>query len=261
MEQQVAAARALVSVAARVLVLTGAGISTDSGIADFRGPNGLWTKNPEAEKTSHLSYYLNDPEVRKAAWRNRLTSPIWSARPNAGHLALVSLWESGRLDTVVTQNIDGLHVAAGLPPEVVVEIHGNAHSVVCWSCGETAPMARALDRVRAGEDDPACRSCGGVLKSTTVSFGQQLDPLDLERAAAAGARADLLLAVGSTLTVYPAADLVPAALRRGIPVVIVNGEPTEFDPYVDVVVRGSISSVLPEIVRGGRPRPPGADPA
>jgi NAD-dependent deacetylase len=261
MEQQVAAAQALVSVASRVLVLTGAGISTDSGIADFRGPNGLWTKNPEAEKTSQLSYYLNDPEVRKAAWRNRLTSPIWSARPNAGHLALVALWESGRLDTVVTQNIDGLHVAAGLPLDVVVEIHGNAHSVVCWSCGETAPMTRALDRVRSGEDDPACPSCGGVLKSTTVSFGQQLDPSDLERAAAAGSRADLLLAVGSTLTVYPAADLVPMALRRKIPVVIVNGEPTEFDPYVDVVVRGSISSVLPEIVRGGRPLPAGADPA
>ncbi|MEA3075470.1 MAG: NAD-dependent deacetylase [Actinomycetota bacterium] len=261
MEQQVAAARALVSSASRVLVLTGAGISTDSGIADFRGPNGVWTKNPEAEKTSHLRYYLDDPEVRRAAWRNRLTSPIWSARPNAGHLALVSLWESGRLDTVVTQNIDGLHLAAGLPPEVVVEIHGNAHSVVCWSCGETAPMERALDRVRSGEDDPACRSCDGILKSTTVSFGQQLDPSDLSRAAAAGARADLLLAVGSTLSVYPAADLVPTALRRKIPVVIVNAEPTEFDPYVDVVVRGSISSVLPEIVRGGRPLPGSSDPA
>jgi NAD-dependent deacetylase len=252
MDEQVAAAQRLVEAAERIVVLTGAGISTDSGIADFRGPNGVWTKNPEAEKTSNIHYYLGDPEVRKAAWRNRLTSPIWSAEPNAGHLALVELDRRGKLEVVVTQNIDGLHVLSGLPPSKVVEMHGNAHGVVCWSCGETAPMSRALDRVRAGEEDPPCRSCGGILKSTTVSFGQQLDPADLARASEAGARADLVLAVGSTLSVYPAADLVPLALRRGVPVVIVNGEPTEFDPYVDVVVRGSISDVLPRIVSGGR---------
>jgi NAD-dependent deacetylase len=254
-------ARDLIHGAGRILVLTGAGISTDSGIADYRGPNGLWTKNPQAEKMSDLRYYLGDPEVRKAAWRSRLTSPIWHAKPNAGHAAVVELERQGRLDTLVTQNVDGLHHLAGNDPDRIVEIHGHARTVVCWSCGERAPMERALERVRAGEEDPACRSCGGILKSATISFGQQLVPEDLERAERAAQRADLVLAVGSTLGVYPAAGVIPVALHHGASLIIVNADPTPFDPHADVVIRGSISEVLPEIVRDGRPPPSDAAPA
>src|SRR5690606_7204048 len=155
-------ARQLVADARRVTVLTGAGISTDSGIPDFRGPNGVWTKNPEAEKQSTLQHYLSDPEVRKRAWRSRLDHGAFSAEPNPGHLALVDLERQGRLHTLITQNVDGLHQKAGISPERVVEIHGTVHEVMCLSCDERAPMQRALDRVRAGEDDPSCRSCGEI---------------------------------------------------------------------------------------------------
>jgi len=256
----VEAARTLIQRAERILVLTGAGISTDSGIADYRGPNGLWTKNPLAERASNLQSYLGDPELRKVAWKNRLTSPIWDAQPNAGHLALVALEGQGRLDTLVTQNVDGLHQRAGSDPDRVVEIHGTAHHVVCWSCGETAPMPIVLERVRAGEDDPPCRTCGGVLKSTTISFGQPLVAADLVRAEASAQRADLVLAIGSTLGVYPAAGLVPVALHHGASLVIVNADPTPFDAAADVVLRGSISEVLPEIVRDERPLPTDVGP-
>lgn len=257
----VEAARTIVGRAEHIVALTGAGISTDSGIADYRGPNGLWTKNPAAEKASNLQSYMGDPEVRKASWRLRVGSPIWDANPNAGHLALVDLEASGRLDTLVTQNVDGLHHRAGNDPSLIVEIHGNAHRVMCWSCGETGAMSAALERVRAGEDDPACRACGGILKSTTISFGQSLVARDLARVDQAAQRADLVLAVGSTLSVYPAAGLIPVALQHGASLVILNAEPTAFDDHADVLLRGSISDVLPEIVRDVRPLPSGAAPA
>jgi NAD-dependent deacetylase len=259
--EAIEAARQLVARSQRIVVLTGAGISTDSGIADYRGPNGLWTKNPKAEQMSNIRYYLDDPEVRRLSWEHRLGSPIWEARPNAGHLALVELERQGRLDTLVTQNVDGLHLLAGHDPERVVEIHGNARTVVCWDCGDSAPMERALERVRAGEADPPCRACGGILKSATISFGQQLVVDDLMRAEQAAQRADLLLAIGSTLGVYPAAGLVPTALQAGAALVIVNADPTPYDAHADVVVHASISEVLPEIVRGGPPRPPAGAPA
>jgi NAD-dependent deacetylase len=233
----------------RVVVLTGAGISTDSGIPDFRGPNGVWTRNHGAERMATLQTYMSDPEVRRQSWRNRLEHPAWAAEPNPGHRALVELQARGILDTLVTQNIDGLHQAAGIDPESVVEIHGTMHEVVCMSCDERAPMQRALDRVRAGEDDPPCRTCGGILKSATISFGQNLVPEDLQRAAEAAERADFLLAVGTTLGVYPAANLVPMARMAGARVVIVNGEPTEMDHLADAVLRGSIGDLLPTLVR------------
>jgi NAD-dependent deacetylase len=243
-----------IDAAERVVVLTGAGISTDSGIPDFRGPNGVWTKNPAAEKASNLQNYLNEPEVRKAAWQNRLHSPAWQATPNAGHHAIVELERRGKLHTLVTQNIDELHQQAGSDPAKVVEIHGTMRRVVCWSCGEQAPMERALERVRAGEEDPDCRSCGGILKSATISFGQNLVMEDLMRAEQAASQADLLLAVGSTLQVFPVAGIVPIAKAAGARLVIVNAEPTPYDPIADAVLRGSISEILPAIVRGA-PRP------
>lgn len=254
-------ARDLVQRSERIVVLTGAGISTDSGIADYRGPNGLWTKNPKAEQMSNIRSYLDDPEVRRLSWEHRLDSPIWEAQPNPGHLALVELELQGRLDTLVTQNVDGLHLLAGHDPERVVEIHGNARTVLCWDCGDSAPMERALERVRAGEADPPCKACGGILKSATISFGQQLVADDLIKAERAAQRADLLLAIGSTLGVYPAAGLVPTALQSGAALVIVNADPTPYDAHADVVLYASISEVLPEIVRGGPPRRADGGPA
>jgi NAD-dependent deacetylase len=247
-------ARHLIDAAAVVTVLTGAGISTDSGIPDFRGPNGVWTKNPKAERLSSLEHYLADPEVRRLAWQSRLTSPTWQARPNAGHRALVELERRAKLHTLVTQNIDELHQLAGTSAAKVVEIHGTMRQVVCLSCEARQPMEAVLERVRGGEDDPACRDCGGILKSATISFGQNLVERDLYRAQQAAEECDLLLAVGSSLTVYPAAGLVPIAAQRGAAVVIVNGEPTPYDDLADVVIRQPISDVLPTILGG--PRPP-----
>ncbi len=236
--------------ARRVAVLTGAGISTDSGIPDFRGPNGVWTKDPAAEKMATLDHYMGDPEVRKRAWRNRDSSPAWTAQPNPGHRALVDLERSGRLLALVTQNVDGLQQAAGSDPDLVVEVHGTIREVMCMSCDERAPMERALARVRAGEEDPPCRSCGGILKSATVSFGQNLVHDDLVRADRAARECDLLLAVGTTLTVYPVADMVPAAAMSGARIVIVNAEPTAMDDLGDAVLAGSISQVLPALLTG-----------
>ena len=242
-------ARELLGRARRVVVLTGAGISTDSGIPDFRGPNGVWTKNPEAEKMATLQYYVADPEIRKKSWRSRADHAAWSASPNPGHLALVDLERQGKLHTLVTQNVDGLHLQAGSDPAKVVEIHGTMREVECLSCGERAPMERALARVKDGEEDPPCRTCGGILKSATISFGQNLVAKDLMRAQLAAETCDLLLAVGSSLGVYPAAGMVPIAKEAGAALIIVNAEPTPFDPVADAVLRGSISEVLPALVR------------
>jgi NAD-dependent protein deacetylase/lipoamidase len=228
----------------RLVVLTGAGISTDSGIPDFRGPQGVWTRNPGAEKMATIQNYVADREVRIKAWRSRIETPAWRAEPNAGHLALVALERRGKLDTLITQNVDGLHLKAGSSPERVVEIHGTLREVVCLDCGERAPMERAIKRVEAGEEDPPCRSCGGILKSATISFGQGLIAEDLHRAERAAARADLLLAIGSTLAAFPIARVVPLAKRAGARVVIVNAEPTAMDDLADAVIRGSISAVL-----------------
>ncbi|HXZ92337.1 MAG TPA: Sir2 family NAD-dependent protein deacetylase [Burkholderiales bacterium] len=239
--------RSWIDAARRVVALTGAGISTESGIPDFRGPNGVWTRNPAAEKLSTLQHYLADREVRKAAWRGRLESPAWSARPNSGHLALTELERRGKLHALVTQNIDGLHQKAGNSPERVIEVHGTVHFVTCWSCGWKGPMQPVLERLRAGEEDPPCALCGGILKSATISFGQQLVPEVIARAMQAAEEADLLLAVGSSLQVYPVAGAVPAAKAAGAKIVILNAEPTPFDDIADAVLRGKIGEVLPRL--------------
>ena len=240
--------RGWIDAAERVVALTGAGISTDSGIPDFRGPQGVWTRNPGAERMATLQHYMADPEVRRRAWQSRLESTAWRAEPNAGHRALVALEGMGKLDTLITQNVDGLHQRAGSSPARVVEIHGTIHVVVCMACGERTPTPSVLDRVRAGEEDPACRGCGGILKTATVSFGQGLVPGDLARAEAAASRCDLMLAVGTKLSVYPVAGVVPLAKQAGARVVIVNAEPTEMDHLADAVLRGPISTLLPRLV-------------
>jgi NAD-dependent deacetylase len=234
--------------ASAVGVLTGAGISTDSGIPDFRGPKGVWTKDPKAERLATLQHYLTDAETRRRSWRNRMESPMWHAEPNAGHKALVEIERRGNLAGIVTQNVDGLHQAAGSDPARVVEIHGNANATRCVSCGDRRPMDDALERVRAGEDDPPCCVCGGILKSTTISFGENLDPEVVARAEALAVMSDVFLVAGSTLMVYPAASLAPMARSYGARLVIANLEPTGYDDIADVVLTGPLSDVLPTIV-------------
>ena len=231
----------------RIVVLSGAGLSTDSGIPDFRGPNGLWTTNPDAEKASNLQNYLADPELRMRAWQNRLAAPAFTAVPNAGHYAVVALEQRGRLAAIVTQNIDGLHQAAGNDPGLVIEVHGTVHWSRCWGCNDRRPMSQMLNRVRAGEADPPCELCGGIIKSDTILFGQNLVPDVIEAAMAAAERSDLILAVGSSLSVFPAANVVPRAKSAGARVIIANGEPTRMDRFADAVLIGSLSELLPAL--------------
>jgi NAD-dependent deacetylase len=230
-----------------VTALTGAGISTESGIPDFRGPNGLWTKNPAAERAAQIEHYLGDPEVRKASWASRTRSEMFSAEPNRGHTALVVLEREDALHALVTQNVDGLHHAAGQTPAIVVEIHGNVREAKCVECGWRGPMSETLDRVRNGEDDPPCRECGGILKSATISFGENLVPEDLHRSQIEAGRADVFLAIGSSLVVYPAAALPEIALRNGARLVIMNAEPTPYDDLAEAVVREPLGEVLPAL--------------
>jgi NAD-dependent protein deacetylase/lipoamidase len=236
------------SAANKVVALTGAGISTESGIPDFRGPNGLWTRNPGAERLASLHHYMNDPDLRVRAWQTRLHHPARRARPNPAHEALVRLEMAGRLDTLITQNIDGLHLLAGTSPQRLIEIHGSMREVICMSCGERGPMERALQRVRAGEDDPACGGCGGILKSTTISFGQSLVRDDLERAQQAATTCDLFLAIGTSLSVYPVAYLPRMALRAGARLVIFNAEPTSMDSLANARITAPVGESLPALV-------------
>jgi NAD-dependent deacetylase len=233
--------------ASRIVALTGAGISTESGIPDFRGPQGVWTKDPKAERLSNIHAYMSDALVRRDAWKGRLDHPAWRAGPNAGHRALVELERRGKLHALVTQNIDGLHQQAGSSPGKVIEVHGTMREVMCMACGRRGPMPPVLDRVRAGEEDPPCERCGGILKSATISFGQALVPSVIARAMRAVEQADLLLAIGTSLQVYPIAGAVPAALAAGTRVVIVNAEPTPFDDLADAVLRNPIGEVLPAL--------------
>ncbi len=234
--------------ARRVVVLTGAGISTESGIPDFRGPEGVWTKNPDAERTATLQHYVANRGARVRSWANRAGSPMRTAEPNAGHLALAELERKGKLDTLVTQNIDGLHQDAGASPERIIEIHGTVRDYSCLGCGDRGPIEVVLERVRGGDEDPHCEACGGILKAATISFGQALIPEDLERAQRAAAACDLFLAVGTSLTVYPVAALPEVAVQRGARLVIVNAQETPYDALAAATLSGGIGAVLPEIV-------------
>ena len=238
--------------ASRVVVFTGAGISTESGIPDFRGPQGLWTKNPDAEKASNIRYYLADPELRRRNWHARATNGMWDVEPNAGHRALVDLAALTNVSLLVTQNVDGLHHVAGSDPDRLVEIHGTTHRVKCLRCSYRAPMEDALERVRAGEEDPACPECGYILKSATVSFGESLDDADLQRAFAAAEAADVFLALGTSLGVYPIARMPALANAAGARIIISNGEPTPYDGVAAAVARDPLGEVLPALVAAVR---------
>jgi NAD-dependent deacetylase len=233
--------------ARHVTALTGAGVSTDSGIPDFRGPQGVWTKDPAAEKLSSFQHYIADGDIRVRAWQLRLDHPAWTASPGPGHDALAGLERKGHLHSLITQNIDGLHQLAGTSEDILVEIHGSLREVVCLSCGERAPMERALERVRAGEADPPCRTCGGILKSATISFGQELVADDIRAAQRASEQCDVFIAIGTSLTVYPVAYLPQIALAAGARLVIVNEQPTPYDDDADAVFQSPIAEVLPAL--------------
>ena len=248
LEDDLKEASQLLAEAKNVLVVTGAGISTDSGIPDFRGPEGVWTKNPELEKASNIDFYVNDPEIRKSNWRVFASGELWpNIKPNKGHLALLDLEKADKLGTLVTQNVDGLHHAAGTDPNKIVEIHGNVREAVCLSCDWRDSIEPVLERGRNGEEDPHC-DCGGIIKTATIMFGQNLVPEDLKRMLEAIESCDLLLTIGTSLQVFPVASVIEGAVLRDVKIVIVNGQPTSSDIYAEVAVQGSISEVLPLIL-------------
>ncbi|MFD8352202.1 NAD-dependent deacetylase [Streptomyces coelicoflavus] len=233
-----------------VAVLSGAGVSTDSGIPDYRGPNGLWRRDPDAEKLVTYAYYMGDPEIRRRSWRMRRETAALHAEPNAAHRAVAELERRGVPVRVITQNVDGLHQLAGVSARKVLELHGTARAYVCTGCRVRGPMADALARIDAGEDDPPCLECGSVLKPATVMFGESLDPVVLGEAVAVSEACQVFVAVGTSLRVQPAAGLAGVAVDHGARLVVVNAEPTPYDDLADEVVREPIGTALPELLRG-----------
>jgi len=234
--------------ARQVVALTGAGVSTGSGIPDFRGPQGLWTKQPDTQRLFSIDAYVEDPEVREQVWQLRLENPAFHVGPNTAHTALAELERRGHLHTLITQNIDGLHQAGGSDQERIVEIHGTIHEVECLSCDRRVPVGPVLQQVRDGDPDPRCPACGGLQKTATVSFGQSLDPALLQRAHEAVMGCDLFLAVGTSLVVHPVALLPRTALEAGARLVIINAEETPYDAQADAVLRGDVGEALSAIV-------------
>jgi len=230
----------------RVVGFSGAGISTESGIPDFRSPNGVWATNRIIE----FDEFVNSHAGRVEYWRQKCLAwpEMRAAEPNAGHLAFVDLHRRGKLAALITQNIDGLHQRAGLPSEIVHEIHGTTLEAACLDCGDRISSDEACARVAAGELAPLCRLCGGLLKPATISFGQPM-PADVVRTAEQAARAcDVFITVGSSLVVYPAAALPVAAKRSGAKLIIVNRDPTPLDQAADAVLRGEIGELLPALL-------------
>jgi len=238
---------ALIRAARRILIFTGAGVSTASGIPDFRGPGGVWTRR----RPVYYADFLASEAARIEYWDFKLeTWDVYQrARPNAVHDAIVTLERAGRVEAVITQNVDGLHRRAGTSPDRIVELHGTDLLVECQQCHATSDPAAHFESFKATRRPPAC-ACGGPLKAATVSFGQSLRATDLDRAAAAAARADLVLALGSTLSVYPAASIPLVAAERGTAYVIVNRGPTDHDALSSVTLRleGDVMEIVPPAI-------------
>jgi len=247
--QSVSEAARVLKPAKKVLVFSGAGISTESGIPDFRGPDGLWTRQDARDFT--ISRYLADAEVRKRSWsmhQHGFLGGMLEARPNRTHFAVVRLWQQGRMAGCVTQNIDGLHQAAGLPDEEVAELHGNLRRVHCVACPASWPIEEILPEVTGGNLDPSCSVCGAVVKTSIVMFGELLPERAFERAISMVAGAQAVLAIGTTLTVSPAADLVLTAVMEGADLVIVNQGETAFDDLAAARLDEPVGEVLPDLV-------------
>lgn len=237
----------LIAGADEILLVTGAGVSTDSGIPDYRGPKGVWN----TERPVMFQDFVDDPRMRVEYWDQKLRAADYfnDARPGAAHHACAELEEAGKLNALVTQNVDGLHAAAGVTADRLVEVHGTAMEVSCLGCGARSPTQPHLDVFAASREAPVCE-CGGLLKSATISFGQQLDPMTLYRADQAAQDADLVIALGSTLSVYPAAEIPLIAARRGVPYAIVNRGETDHDDsiYLTLRIEGDVSVVFPQAV-------------
>ncbi len=245
-EEQLLDAIELMQPARRIVALTGAGISTESGIPDFRSPGSTWLQQPP------VSYqdFISKPEARQRYWQSRrnLSGQVADAKPNAAHLALAELERRGVLLGIITQNFDGLHQDAGNKPERIVELHGTSREAACTLCGARSPMSDLQRRIDAGEVDPTCTLCDGYMKSATILFGQRVPDEVLTRAKEMVSACDLLLVVGSALKVTPAATLPRLALTRDVPLVIINLQPTPLDDYADVILREKVGVALPAIV-------------
>lgn len=232
----------------RLAVLTGAGISTGSGIPDFRGPTGVWTLHPDRARLLDIDAFLSDPAVRVAGWLDWRDSPARTAAPTAAHLALAELVAAGVLPEVLTQNFDGLHQAAGTPADAVAELHGTLHTTSCVDCAHRVPTERVLAELDS-HPDPECSHCGGILKPDIVYFGEQL-PADAMRRAVDAARAcDVFIAIGTTLSVYPVASLAGMAVESGADLIIVNAEPTDYDRYAAEIIREPIDQAVPALAQ------------
>ncbi len=250
MPQKVDEAAEALQDAEQILVFSGAGLSTESGIPDFRGPDGLWTKVDPDDFT--IDRYRENSELRVRGWKMHVDGELWGARsgvrPNAGHEAIVRLREAGRLAGVVTQNVDGLHHKSGLEDDFVAEMHGNVRGSHCMSCDTRWPTETVLEWVEAGNPDPRCPECGGLIKSDTIMFGEMLPDEEVSKASVFLAICDAVLVVGSTVSVWPAADVVQRAAQQGKPVVIINRGDTDADHIATVKIDAGIGEVLPDLV-------------
>ncbi|WP_063760441.1 SIR2 family NAD-dependent protein deacylase [Streptomyces sp. NRRL S-241] len=232
----------------RLVVFSGAGLSTDSGIQDFRGPSGVWTLSPGQQTRHTYQAFMTDPDLRVSYWKTRYEHPAWEAEPNAGHRAVATLADSDIDTVVVTQNTDGLHQLAGTPADRVVELHGTMRTTLCVACGYRGPTTDVLTRIAAGEATPSCPQCGGIQKTASTMFGQTMSPEVFARAQEAVTSCDLILATGTTLTVEPAGSLCAAAVHAGATLVIVNWDPTPYDAIATDLIRDPLGEALPRIV-------------
>ncbi len=246
LQQQLQVASELMQQAHRIVALTGAGISTESGIPDFRSPGSIWIQQPP---TSYRDF-ISKPEARQHYWQTRrnLSAQVLAARPNAAHLALAELERKKRLLGIVTQNFDGLHHDAGNNTEHIVEMHGTSRAAACTLCGKRSSIQELQQRIDDGEIDPRCSDCGGFLKSATILFGQRVPDEELARARELALSCDLFLVIGSSLKVTPAATLPRLALRNDVPLIIINLQPTPLDDYAEIVINERAGVVLPPLV-------------
>lgn len=250
MSTEVDRAAEVLGTAGLILVFSGAGLSTESGIPDFRGPDGLWTKVDPDDFT--IESYVVNRDLRVQSWKMHLDGELWGARstvePNSGHMAIVRLHENERLAGVVTQNVDGLHYKSGLADDMVAELHGNVRNSHCLRCGIRWPTETVLEWVEAGDEDPTCPECGGMVKTDTIMFGEMLPDEEVRQASIFLAVADAVLVVGSTVSVWPAADIVMRAATQSKPIVVINKGETEVDGIAAVKLDAGIGEVLPDLV-------------